>query len=47
MKRLFLVLALIAFTAVSQAKLVCDEVEVDFIFFTDRQNNWEYELPQG
>ena len=32
MKRLFLVLALIAFTAVSQAKLVCDEVEVDFIF---------------
>lgn len=32
MKRLFLVLALMAFTAASQARLVCDEVEVDSIF---------------
>ena len=32
MKRLLLVLALITFTAVSQAKLVCDEVKVDSVF---------------
>ena len=32
MKRLFLILALMAFTAASQAKLVCDEVEVDSAF---------------
>ena len=32
MKRLFLVLTLMVFSAVSQARLVCDEVEVETLF---------------